>query len=129
MLQDWLLCSLPNFLKFHIQKVLWYLTVIFISVSINFDLIKIFPQLLAEYNSVVDVVIRDKEMQKLTNDISETSENIINITLNPRSNQISLFILASRDFYQRLNVEQQLIFRNTFTNINDTEIKEMLNAL
>lgn len=129
LLQDWLLCSLPNFLTFHIQKVLWYLTVIFISVSINFDLIKIFPQLLAEYNSVVGVVIRDKYVQKSTNEISETSENVINITRNPRTNQISLFILASRDFYQRLNVEQQLIFRNTFTNINDTEIKEMLNAL
>lgn len=108
---------------------MWYLTAIFISVSINIDLIKIYPQLLAEYNSVVDVVIRDKEMQKLTNETSETSENVINITLNPKSNQMSLFILASRDFYQRLNVEQQRIFRNTFTNTNDTEIKEMLNAL
>lgn len=108
---------------------MWYLTVIFVSVSINFDLIKIFPQLLAEYNSVVDVVIRDKEMQKLINEKSETSENVIDITLNLKSNQISLFILASRDFYQRLNVEQQIIFRNNFTNINDMEIKEMLNAL
>lgn len=108
---------------------MWYLTVIFISVSINFDLIKIFPQLLADYNSIVDIVIRDKEMQKITNEQSENSEHVINIALNPKSNQISLFILASRDFYQRLNVEQQLIFRNTFSNINDTEINEMLNVL
>lgn len=125
LLQDWLLCSLPNFLSFHVQKVMWYLTVIFVSVSINFDLIKIFPQILAEFSSVCDYVDRDKIMKTIAN---ETNANLKFIEYDQRR-QHTLFVLACRDFYHRLSEEQQNAFRSIFTSMDETEIKEMLNAL
>lgn len=131
MLQDWLLCSLPNFLAFHVQKVMWYLTVIFVSVSINVELIKIFPQVLADFSSIVDNVERNKIMNKITSDgnaVDGTFEgNFENNHIKMRFH--SLFVLACKDFYHHLNDEQQSTFRQIFESMNETDIHQMLNAL
>lgn len=137
MLQDWLLCSLPNFVAFPIQKSMWYLTVIFMSASINLDLIKIFPQVLADYESMVDSITRDKLIDKIE-PISSTSLDIYEMTMIHcngsesdciASRQQLLFTMACRDFYQRLNIQQKDSFRDIFSNLNEFKMNEMLNAL
>lgn len=85
---------------------MWYITVIFISASINLDLIKIFPQLIAE-----------KMKESETPPTPQTTE------------RDSLFTLACKDFYQRLSSEQKLVFRDIFSNLNKSEFIEMLNRL
>uniref|UniRef100_A0A182JQB4 Huntingtin n=1 Tax=Anopheles christyi TaxID=43041 RepID=A0A182JQB4_9DIPT len=48
LLQEWLLCSLPNFLSFpQVNKSVWCLTVIFLSASLNQHLIKLLPEVLS----------------------------------------------------------------------------------
>lgn len=131
MLQDWLLCSLPNFLAFHIQKVMWYLTVIFVSVSINVELIKVFPQVLADFSSIVGDGEQNQIMKKVTSD-GDTVD--VQFEGNVESNHIeikfqSLFVLACKDFYQHLNDEQQSTFRQIFESMNEAEIHQMLSVL
>ncbi|KFB36381.1 AGAP003681-PA-like protein [Anopheles sinensis] len=75
LLQEWLLCSLPNFLAFpQVNKSVWCLTVIFLSASLNQHLIKLLPEVLSlpSYQQ-----------------------------LNER--EINNFIVSARDFYHRLD--------------------------
>ncbi|KAG4067967.1 hypothetical protein HA402_010653 [Bradysia odoriphaga] len=50
LLQDWLICSFPNFLMFPVNRAVWCLSVIFVSASINQHLVKIFPEILDNFN-------------------------------------------------------------------------------
>lgn len=110
LLQDWLICSLPNFLIFPIEKTVWCLTVIFISASINLNLIKIFPEVLAKYNEFID--------------IGETN------TLRSMPNRMfELFCISCNDFYYRLTEEQKTGFRDIFASSDSDEIKSMLKSL
>lgn len=94
---------------------MWYLTVIFISASINLDLIKVFPQVIASHSDVVQSA-RDKSEENSSADQTVTM-------------RYSLFTLACRDFYQRLSSEQKLTFRDIFSSLNKSEFIEMLNNL
>lgn len=114
LLQDWLIYSLPNFLIFPIDKTIWCLTVIFISASINLTLIKIFPEVLAKYDDLVN----------------ETTPTQIAVadTIAARR-RLQLFCLACKDFHSRLNADQKHSFRKSFTNVESHEIQFMLNLL
>uniref|UniRef100_A0A2M4A9U2 Huntingtin n=1 Tax=Anopheles triannulatus TaxID=58253 RepID=A0A2M4A9U2_9DIPT len=88
LLQEWLLCSLPNFLAFpQVNKSVWCLTVIFLSASLNQHLIKLLPEVLSlpSYQQ-----------------------------LNER--EINNFILSAKDFYSRLgpNSSQRSKFKEMF---------------
>ncbi|XP_049538102.1 huntingtin [Anopheles darlingi] len=88
LLQEWLLCSLPNFLAFpQVNKSVWCLTVIFLSASLNPHLIKLLPEVLSlpSYQQ-----------------------------LNER--EINNFILSAKDFYSRLepNNSQRSKFKEMF---------------
>ena len=49
LLQEWLICSLQNFLCYpNAKKSIWFLTLIFLSSTLNLNLLKIFPILLDE---------------------------------------------------------------------------------
>uniref|UniRef100_A0AAG5CW14 Huntingtin n=1 Tax=Anopheles atroparvus TaxID=41427 RepID=A0AAG5CW14_ANOAO len=88
LLQEWLLCSLPNFLAFpQVNKSVWCLTVIFLSASLNQHLIKLLPEVLSlpSYQQ-----------------------------LNER--EINNFIVSARDFYFRLDATggQRAKFKEIF---------------
>ncbi|XP_053680458.1 huntingtin [Anopheles nili] len=88
LLQEWLLCSLPNFLSFpQVNKSVWCLTVIFLSSSLNIHLIKLLPEVLSlpSYQQ-----------------------------LNER--EINNFIISAKDFYARLdgNGTQKAKFKEIF---------------
>uniref|UniRef100_A0A182RZC5 Huntingtin n=1 Tax=Anopheles funestus TaxID=62324 RepID=A0A182RZC5_ANOFN len=88
LLQEWLLCSLPNFLSFpQVNKSVWCLTVIFLSASLNQHLIKLLPEVLSlpSYQQ-----------------------------LNER--EINNFIISAKDFYSRLepNGNQKMKFKEIF---------------
>uniref|UniRef100_A0A182W2X9 Huntingtin n=1 Tax=Anopheles minimus TaxID=112268 RepID=A0A182W2X9_9DIPT len=88
LLQEWLLCSLPNFLSFpQVNKSVWCLTVIFLSASLNQHLIKLLPEVLSlpSYQQ-----------------------------LNAR--EINNFIISAKDFYSRLeqNGSQKSKFKDIF---------------
>lgn len=89
---------MPNFVSLPINKALWCLTVIFISASINLNIVKIFPEILGKYDS------------------TEDSEAIN-------------FIISSKDFYERLTVEQKLKFKNVFIECEDDIYKDLLKYL
>lgn len=131
MLQDWLLCSLPNFVSFSTQKIMWYLIVIFISASINLSLIKIFPQVLADYNAVFNSVARNEFDRRSVSSAHESfpSEYRHIASECVAKRQQFLFTLACKDFYERLSTEQKRSFRDIFSNLKETEIYEMLKAL
>ncbi|XP_052866006.1 huntingtin [Anopheles cruzii] len=75
LLQEWLLCSLPNFLAFpQVNKSVWCLTVIFLSASLNKYLIKLLPEVLSL-----------PSYQQL------------------HEREINNFILSAKDFYCRLD--------------------------
>lgn len=49
LLQEWLICSLQNFLCYpNSKKSIWFLTLIFLSSTLNLHLLKLFPILLDE---------------------------------------------------------------------------------
>ncbi|CAO1418775.1 unnamed protein product [Diamesa serratosioi] len=49
LLQEWLICSLQNFLSYpNAKKSIWFLTLIFLSSTLNLNLLKLFPVLLDE---------------------------------------------------------------------------------
>lgn len=50
LLQDWLICSFQNFLMFPVNRAVWCLSVIFVSASINQHLVKMFPEILDNFN-------------------------------------------------------------------------------
>lgn len=133
LLQDWLLCSLPNFVSFSTQKIIWYLIVIFISASINLSLIKIFPQVLAEYNAIFNSLPRDKlDIRSVSSSpalepLPFQYRDVISECVATR--QRTLFKIVCKDFYDRLNGEQKHSFRDIFSNLQDPEIYEMLKAL
>lgn len=133
LLQDWLLCSLPNFTVFPIEKTMWYLTVIFISSSINLDMIKIFPLILADYESICDVVSYEK-LKKQTSLQSTSYDSVLLKCYATRSNFNAdrcymMFVVACRDFYKKLNPTQKTTFHETFERFNESKITDMLNAL
>lgn len=112
---------------------MWYLIIIFISASINLSLIKIFPQVLADYDAIFNCLTRDK-LDKRPPTSSPTLEplpflcrDVANECVAIR--QRALFIIACKDFYDRLNVEQKHSFRDIFSNLKDPEIYGMLKAL
>lgn len=114
LLQDWLICSLPNFLVFSVDKTIWCLTVIFISASINLQLIKIFPEVVAKYDELVD-----ETMPMRTSDGDAIAAR----------RRLQLFCLACKDFHTRLSAEQKNSFRTLFSNVESQEIQLMLSLL
>ncbi|GAB0090643.1 huntingtin [Sergentomyia squamirostris] len=52
LLQDWLICSLPNFMTLPVEKAVSCLSVIFVSASLNLNLIKIFPEILQTFGEL-----------------------------------------------------------------------------
>jgi hypothetical protein len=49
LLQEWLICSLQNFLTYpNYKKSIWFLAIIFLSSTLNQNLVKVFPILLDE---------------------------------------------------------------------------------
>lgn len=98
LLQDWLICSLPNFLSLPVNKSIWCLSVIFLSASINLNLVKIFPEILGKYG------LLDKR-------------------------EINNFILFSKDFYDKLTIEQKQKFRDVFINCEAQIYKDLLKCL
>lgn len=111
LLQDWLICSMPNFFGFSMKKTIWCLTILFISSSINLQLIKLFPEILIRFG--------DFQTDQIIQNDNET-DNI---------RRIQLFCLSSKDFYCRLNADQQNVFRNIFSNVDSHEIQFMLQTL
>lgn len=89
---------MPNFVSLPINKALWCLTVIFISASINLNIVKIFPEILEKYDS------------------TEEGEAIN-------------FIISSKDFYERLTIEQKFKFKSVFIECEDDIYKNLLKAL
>lgn len=128
-LQDWLLCSLPSFVSFSTPKIMWYLSVIFLSASINLSLIKIFPQVLADHSAVFNGLLTRDQLHKgpSTSDAlpCRKTATIESVAIRQRD----IFILACKDFYDRLNNEQKHSFRDIFANLSDPEIFDMLKAL
>lgn len=114
LLQDWLICSLSNFLVFPIDKTIWCLTVIFISASINLTLIKIFPEVLTNYDDLVDE--------------TTPAQAVVGDTVAARR-RLQLFCLACKDFHSRLSADQKNRFRTLFSNVESHEIQCMLNLL
>lgn len=111
---------------------MWYLIVIFISASINLSLIKIFPQVLADYNAVFNNSARGKLNQRPVSSSSSSSMEMQNNNKadeSVASRQQFLFKLACKDFYDRLNNEQKHSFRDIFSNLKEPEIYDMLKAL
>lgn len=112
---------------------MWYLIVIFISASINLSLIKIFPQVLADYNAIFNNVTHNKKRKISSASITSSQQSVCET--NPNTNecitlrQRFLFTLACKDFYERLSNEQKRSFRDIFSNLKEPEIFEMLYAL
>lgn len=104
LLQDWLVCSLRNFLSMNEQKAIWFLTVIFVSATLNVHLLKIFPQI-----ATVDRF--DKGNEK---DVSL---------------QCEYFAIATKDFYERLAESQKKIVIESFTNCSHNIIHSVGIAL
>lgn len=101
LLQEWLLCSLPNFLSFpQINKSVWCLTVIFLSASLNQHLLKIFPEVLSlpSYQQ-----------------------------LNER--EINNLILSAKDFYRRLEPSQKAKFKEIFQQSESYVYQSLLRCL
>uniref|UniRef100_A0A182NCJ2 Huntingtin n=1 Tax=Anopheles dirus TaxID=7168 RepID=A0A182NCJ2_9DIPT len=103
LLQEWLLCSLPNFLSFpQVNKSVWCLTVIFLSASLNQHLIKLLPEVLSlpSYQQ-----------------------------LNER--EINNFIISAKDFYSRLepNGSQRVKFREIFRQHDSFVFQSLLQCL
>ncbi|XP_055624615.1 huntingtin [Toxorhynchites rutilus septentrionalis] len=101
LLQEWLLCSLPNFLSLsQINKSVWCLTVIFISASLNQHLLKLFPEILSlpSYQQ-----------------------------LNER--EVNNFILSAKDFYRKLDQPQKTKFREIFQQNDSAVYRSLLQCL
>lgn len=126
MLQDWLLCSLPNFLSFTTQKTMWYLIVIFISASINLSLIKIFPQVLADYNAVFNSAMIQSKYERRMSATHESHQPYCVDDVCVAKRQKFLFAIACKDFYERLSNQQKAAFRDIFSKMKELDI---LNAL
>lgn len=107
---------------------MWYLIVIFISASINLSLIKIFPQVLADYNMVFnDATIQDKygRQASVTQVQSYESSLCVNDERVAKRQQF-VFALACKDFYDRLNNQQKSTFRDIFSKIEELDILNVL---
>ncbi|XP_062536055.1 huntingtin [Armigeres subalbatus] len=101
LLQEWLICSLPNFLALpQINKSVWCLTVIFLSASLNQHLLKIFPEVLSlpSYQQ-----------------------------LNER--EINNLIISAKDFYRRLDPAQKSKFREIFQQSESYVYQGLLQSL
>lgn len=123
-------------MSFSTQKIMWYLIVIFISASINLSLIKIFPQVLADYNAVFNHFTRNSvNMKEEPVAVSTSTHESLPIQYKDMASecvatrQRALFTLASKDFYERLSGEQKRTFRSIFSNLQEPEIYNMLEAL
>lgn len=106
---------------------MWYLTVIFISASINLSLIKIFPQVLADYKAVFNSAIACRTATTAAKATTNASPQctLINDERVAKRQQI-LFAIACKDFYDRLNSQQKSTFRDIFSNMKELDV---LNAL
>lgn len=102
---------------------MWYLIVIFISASINLNLIKIFPQVLADYKAVFNSAMTHRTATSTTQ--APQQSICINDERVAKRQQI-LFAIACKDFYDRLNSQQKTTFRDIFSNITELDV---LNAL
>lgn len=80
LLQDWLICTLPNFLTLPLNKAMWSLTLVFLSASINVHLVKLFPEILPTTFGDMD---------------------------NNGERCTALFTLATQDFYSALTSSEQ----------------------
>jgi huntingtin len=98
LLQDWLICSLPNFLALPFPKANWCLLLIFMSASLNQHFIKLIPEWYA-------------------------------CPPNLTAEQINYFILASKDFYSRLNELQKQRFKDVFVKTESKFYQNMLSCL
>lgn len=103
---------------------MWYLIVIFISASINLNLIKIFPQVLADYKSVFNSAMAHRTAQSAAKQATHQSICINDERIAKR--QQILFAIACKDFYDRLNSQQKSTFRDIFSNMKELDV---LNAL
>lgn len=114
---------------------MWYLIVIFVSASINLNLIKIFPQVLADYNAVFNNLARDQLDKRPESLSSATALESLPMQYKDvasecvATRQRTLFILACKDFYERLNGVQKHSFRDIFSNLHEPDIYDMLKAL
>lgn len=89
--------------------------------------------MLADYDAVFHSLARDKLDQ------TTASSTVAMSGLNPLHTEIdsacvamrqrSLFTIACKDFFDRLNSEQKDSFRDIFSNLQESEICEMLKAL
>lgn len=98
LLQDWLICSLPNFVSLPVNKAIWCLSIIFVSASINLNIVRIFYEILGK-NEIFD---------------QRSAQN---------------FMLSSKDFYDKLNVEQKERFRDVFKECQADIFVDMLKCL
>lgn len=105
---------------------MWYLIVIFISASINLSLIKIFPQVLADYNAVFNSALTQNKYGRQTSAATTTTHVQLQNDERIAKRQKKLFTLACKDFYDRLNNQQKGTFRDIFSNIKELDV---LNAL
>lgn len=103
LLQDWLVSSLNNFLTLAEPKAIWCLTVIFVSASLNVHLLKVFPCVLrmAKCNSGDGV---DKRL-------------------------VQLFVVAAKDFYDRLTLPQKQMIVDCFTHSKHTATVQALGRI
>lgn len=96
LLQDWLVCSLNNFLTLHSPaKAIWCLTVIFTSASLNVHLLKTFPHLLR---------LEPQQQQAHGMDANY---------VDPRLQHF--FVVATKDFYDKLSQPQKQMVVDSFS--------------
>lgn len=112
---------------------MWYLTVIFVSASINLDLIKIFPLVLADYENICDTVTLNK-LKRQTSIEPTTFDSIMQQSYATQigsntNKQHQMFVIACRDFFNKLNTNQKSTFVDAFTKFNKPSIDNMLSAL
>lgn len=105
LLQDWLVCSVNNFLPLSQTKAIWCLTVIFVSSSLNLHLLQMFPHLL-----------RIIQQQKVEEDY-----------IDPRL--IHLFVVATKDFFDKLSKPQKQVIADCFSNSAHTTMQYLGRAL
>lgn len=105
---------------------MWYLIVIFISASINLNLIKIFPKVLADYKTVFNSAMTQNKYGHQTSTAHVPQQSLCISDECVAKRQQFLFALACKDFYDRLNIQQKSTFRDIFSNMKELDI---LNAL
>lgn len=106
LLQEWLICSLSNFLTYPNQrKSIWFLTIIFMSSTLNLHLLKLFPLILDEDISVAQLYtlflvsakdFYDRLSEKQRNAFRECFRNKFSSPTSPTS------LVSNEDLFQNL---------------------------